>query len=303
MSRLLAFATLAAALAIVGVAVGVAVRGDGDPAGPAGPRAQDPIVVTTKVAPDGHPFGHPVVAKVDVRVDSAVVDPAHLRLEPAFDPYEVAGSRTVERIDSGRTTRLTYTYQLRCLDAGCEPLSARGVVEFPESRVAYRYRGDSRQLSEAIEWRPFIVTGRVSERSVLDIGWRAEESALAAVTYRARPGPTALVLLALAALLAAGAAGLAWKLWGGRRGIETESDEPPRTPLAVVLEAARAATANGDLPGRRRALESVARELGRVGLVELAADARTLAWSPGEASRDEVEELARRSELAAEGSE
>jgi hypothetical protein len=87
----------------------------------------------------------------------------------------------------------------------------------------------------------------------------------------------------------------------GRRGdrLEAQDDEAARTPLAVVLEAARAAAANGDLPRRRRALESVARELGRIDLVELAADARTLAWSPREATRDDVEELARRAELAA----
>ena len=302
MGRVLAFVAVAVATAIVGVAVGVGVRAGGDEATPTtGSLAQDPIVVTTKVAPDGHPFGQPVVATIDVRLDSTVVNPARLRLDPAFDPYEVAGSRTVSRIESGRTTRITYAYDLRCLDAGCEPLSARGVVQFPESRLRYGYRGDSRQLSELIEWRPFIVTGRVGERAVLDIGWRAEESALAAVTYRARPGPTAIVLLALAALLAVGAAGTAWKLWGGRRRADEQGEESSLTPLEVVLEAARVAAANGDLPRRRRALESVARELGRVGLVELATDARTLAWSPREATRDDVEELARRSELAAGG--
>lgn len=303
MGRLAAFVALAVAAAVVGIAVSVAVRGGSDEGAPAGRGPQDPIIVGTKVAPDGHPFGQPVVATVDVLVDTTVVDPARIRVDPAFDPYEVAGPRTVERVDSGRMSRITYSYRLRCLDAGCEPLSARGVVSFPSSRLTYRYRGDggTRPSVETIEWRPFIVTGRVGERAVVDIGWRADQSALATVTYRTRPGPAALVLLVLAALLALGAAAIAWKLWGKRRGTETESAEAARTPLAVVLEAARVAAANGDLPKRRRALESVARELGRVGLPELAADARTLAWSPREATRDDVEELARRTEVAAEG--
>ena len=302
MGRIVAFVAVGVAVAIVGVAIGVGVRGGGDEATlPRSSLAQDPIVVTTKVAPNGHPFGQPVVATVDVRLDSTIVNPARLRLEPAFDPYEISGSRVVRRVDSGRTTRITYSYNLRCLDAGCEPLSARGVVQFPESRLRYGYVGDPRQLSELVEWRPFIVTGRVEERAVVDIGWRADESALAAVSYRTRPGSTAIVLLVLAALLALGAAAIAWKLWGKRRRTEDESAEAARTPLAVVLEAARAAAANGDVPRRRRALESVARELGRAGLVDLAADARTLAWSPREATRDDVEELARRTELAAEG--
>ncbi len=305
MSRLAAFVALAAAVAIVGIAVGVGVRGGNDAGAPAGQGVQDPIVVGTKVAPDGHPFGQPVVATVDVLVDTTVVDPERIRVDPAFDPYEVVGGRTVERVDSGRMSRITYAYRLRCLDAGCEPLSARGVVAFPTSRLTYRYRGDggTRPSVEAIEWQPFIVTGRVGERAVVDIGWRADESALAAVTYRTRPGPAAFVLLALAGLLAVGAAGIAWKLWGKRRRTEAESAEAARSPLSVVLEAARAAAANGDLPKRRRALESVAQELGRVGLVELAGDARTLAWSPREATRDDVEELARRTELAVEGAE
>ena len=303
MSRLAAFAAVAVAAAIVGIAVGVAVRGGSDTSPAAGPVAQDPIVVDTKVSPDGHHFGQPVVATVEVLVDTTVVDPQRIRLEPAFDPYEVVGGRTVERVDSGRRARITYSYRLRCLDAGCEPLSARGVVAFPSSRLTYRYRGDggARPSIEAVEWTPFIVTGRVGERAVVDIGWRADESALAAVSYRTRPGPAAIILLVLAALLAVGAAGIAWKLWGKRHRTEDESAEAARTPLAVVLEAARAAAANGDVPKRRRALESVARELGRVGLVDLAADARTLAWSPREATTDEVEELARRTELAAEG--
>ena len=302
MRRVLAFLALAAALAIVGIAVGIALRDDAGTAARA-PQPQDPVVVQAGFEPNGHLFGAPVVAVVDVRLDSTVIDPARITLDPDFEPYEVVGTRSVERTDHGGLTRLTYRYPLRCLAEGCEPLEDRGVVDLEQSRLQYRFVGDtsSRPGSETIDWQPFIVSGRVAERSVVDIGWRAEEGALGAVSYRVSPGPSALVLLALAVLLALGAAWIAWRLWGAREQRETGAEEDTRTPLAAVLEAARAAAANGDLPKRRRALESVARELGHLGLPELAADARTLAWSPRDASREDVEDLARRTELAAEG--
>ena len=66
-----------------------------------------------------------------------------------------------------------------------------------------------------------------------------------------------------------------------------------RPPLVRALDAARLASLNGAVPERRRALERVARELTALGETELAARARTLAWSPDGASRQAVEDLAR----------
>ncbi len=305
MQRALAYLAIVAAAVVAGLAVGVLARGDAsEPLGAELPLVQDPVRVTSGVAPNGAFFGQPVVAYVDVRVDSSQVDPDRVRVDAEFTPYVADGPPTSERVDSGRTTRLTYRYPLRCLAQGCDPSEARGLVDFPDGRVTYAYQGErqGRMLQEAIDWAPFVVTGRVEPQAVRDITWRATESSLTAVTYRAEPRTAAALLLGLGILLAAAAAALAWLVWG-RRDAEAEDDEAVvRTPLAVVLAAARAAAANGDVPKRRRALESVARELGRAGHPELAADARTLAWSPAEASREDVEELARRTELAVEGS-
>ena len=304
MRRIAAYLALVAAAVVVGLALAVLVGGDGaEPAAvdPATlPLTRDPVQVTSLVEPTGAFFAQPVEERVDVRLDSTLVDAGRVRVEAEFDPYVADGPRTVERVDSGNTTRITYRYPLRCLAQGCDPSETSGVVDFPTGMVRYTYSGDQRSRGEEIDWAPFIVTGRVSERAVRDIQWRASETTLATVTYRAEPRTTAIVLLVLAALLAALAAWVAWKLWGGRHEAEADADESSRSPLAAVLEAARAAAANGDLPRRRRALESVARELGRIDLVELAGDARTLAWSPRVATSDEVEELALRAELAVE---
>jgi hypothetical protein len=301
MRRLAAFLAVAAALAIVGVAVGIALR-DGEASETLVPQPQDPVAVTTRFEPDGHVFGEPITAVIEARLDSRVISVDRIGVDPDFTPYDKAGPRTVERVDHGGITTLTYRYPLRCLAEGCEPLETQGVVQLEQSRLTYRFAAtrDDRVSGETIDWRPFLVSGRVGERAVLEIAWRAPESQLAAAEYRVPPRRTAVILLVLAALLAAAAGALAWRLWGAAPERETGLEEGTRTPLAVVLEAARAAAANGDVPRRRRALESVARELSRVGLTDLAADARRLAWSPRDATRDEVEELARRSETAAE---
>ena len=307
MRRAVAFAAFAAAAVVVGLAVGVLARGDGEEPAPLGAgvplTTQDPVAVSSRVEPDGAFFGQPVVARVDVQVDTRQVDPARVRVDVVFDPYTAAGPRTVERIDSGRTTRLTFRYPLRCLAEGCDPASDRGLVEFETGRVSYTYRDVSREdrrLGEEIDWAPFVVTGRVGQDAVRDIRWRAEQSPLAAVTYRVEPRTTAIVLLALAVALAALAAALAWVVWGRRRGSEADAEATAQAPLALVLAAARAAARNGDVPKRRRALESVARELRSAGFDDLAVEARTLAWSPEEATSADVEQLARRAELEVE---
>ena len=304
MRRAVAFAAFAAAAVVVGLAVGVLARGDGEEPLRAGAAlAQDPVAVASRVEPDGAFFGQPVVARVDVQVDATQVDPARVRVDAVFDPYTAAGPRTVERVDSGRTTRLTFRYPLRCLGEGCDPASDRGLVEFEPGRVSYLYRDASREdrrLGEEIDWAPFVVTGRVGQDAVRDIRWRAEQSPLAAVTYRVEPRTTGIVLLALAVALAALAAALAWLVWGRRRGGEADSEATAQAPLALVLAAARAAARNGDVPKRRRALESVARELRSAGFGDLAVEARTLAWSPQEATSADVEQLARRAELEVE---
>jgi hypothetical protein len=302
MRRAVPFLAFAIAAAIVGLAIAVLVRSDS--AEPVGRRAltQDPVQVSSHVEPDGSFFGDPIVAQVDVQLDATVVNPDRVSVEAEFTPYRPNGPTTVERVDSGQTTRLTYRYPLRCLAEGCDPATATGVVDFPTGTVEYSYIGDrpGRRLGEEIDWTPFLVTGRVGATATRDIRWRASEESVAPVTYRAEPRTTAISLLALAVALAAAAAALAWLVWGRGRDAESDAAVESQSPLALVLAAARAAATNGDVPRRRRALESVARELRAVGLPELAVEARTLAWAPRPASADEVEELARRTENATE---
>jgi hypothetical protein len=304
--RLLALLAVAVAAVVVGLAVGVLVRGDVETGTPTGARfgGGGALDVRTRVLPSVHSFGEPIVAEVDVRVDTTIIDPDRVRLNLDFDPYERVDVPSVRRAVSGKNLRLTYRYRLRCLGEGCDPSGILGAVDFQTGRVRFYYRADpgGRGGSSEVDWPDVTVTGRVAAPAVTGIEWRAEQATLAAVTYRSGPRLTAILLLLLAVALAGAAAALAWMTWGRRGETAIESEErTSRTPLEIVLAAARAAALNGDLPLRRRALESVARELGYIGLVELAADARTLAWSPADATSADVDELARRSEFAAQG--
>jgi hypothetical protein len=80
---------------------------------------------------------------------------------------------------------------------------------------------------------------------------------------------------------------------GRRRHTAADEESSARlTPLERALQLARDASRNGS-GDPRRALERVARELAADGKPALAGRARTLAWSPHQASTEQIDELAR----------
>jgi hypothetical protein len=265
-------------------------------------RPSQSIEVRTDMTPDAHVFGQQVVATVEALVDTSEIDPASVRVETDFAPYELAGPRTIERRVSPGVALVTFRFPLRCLQEGCDTSTARGVAEFETGRIVYRFRAGAGDAFGALDWPAFEVASRVSADDVDRIRWRAAETTLPDVSYRVDPTWLAALLLAGAAVLAAGAAVLARRVWWGGPD-ETASTEQPvqsATRLERALALARDASLNGDVPRRRQALERVARELGAVDYPELAAEARALAWSPAGSTEDEVEGLARRAEDGAE---
>jgi hypothetical protein len=255
------------------------------------------IEVSTDITPDAHVFGSPVVATAEALVDTTVIDPQSVRVLTDFAPYEQAGEHTVERRVSGGTAVVIFRFPLHCLQEGCDTSGARGVAEFETGRIVYRFHEGANDAFGPLDWPAFEVASRVSADDVERISWRAAETTLPDVSYRADPAWLAALLLAAAAVLAAGATVLARRVWwvpDERAALEQTG--PTETRLQRALTLARDASLNGDVPRRRRALERVAQELGAVDRPELAAEARALAWSPAESTEDEVESLARRAE-------
>lgn len=299
MTRRLPQVVLVVVVVLVGALAGLLWLAHDETSGSA--RPSDIVRIDASVSPDAHLFGEPVAATVDVVVDGSVVDVDSVRVEPDFTPYEAVGPARVERSSAGDVGVVRLTYTLRCLKEGCDASGARGLVELPTGRVVYRFLGGSGASFAALDWPAFEVAARVSDADVELIRWRAAEAALPAVDTRFDPTVLAAVLVAAAVLLSALAVWLARRLWlEPRAGLDADGvGVVTAAPLERALALVRDASRNGDLARRRRALERVAVELGAVGRVELAEEARALAWSPREATEAEVEALAVRAGEAA----
>jgi hypothetical protein len=107
--------------------------------------------------------------------------------------------------------------------------------------------------------------------------------ALDPIRYAVSPGLLVGLLLAAAALLLAVAGWLLLRY--GRPDRKEPALEPPLEPPVLLSPLERAlvvverARVRGSIPDERKALELLARELGRNGSAELAAAAKGLAWS------------------------
>ncbi len=283
---------------VLAILVGLALRElwlsrSGDDA--AARDAPETLAVSTRVTPDVHTFGEPVVATVEVVADANFIKPDTVRVETDFAPYELAGEPTVERQVIDGVARVVFTYPLRCLREGCDAAAARGIAQLEPGFVHYRFIEGSGPGRHILDWPPFEVASRVSPAAVEQLRWRASDAALPAVTTHIGPGGLAVVLLALAAGLAGLAVWLARRLWRTERDGVVEEERPDRSPLERALDLVLAGSSNGAAsPDRRRALERLARELTNVGQDGLAGDARALAWAPGAATGGDVAGFARR---------
>jgi hypothetical protein len=254
---------------------------------------EDALQIDARVDPAVHVFGDPVTATVEVVVDTTTVDLESVRIEPDFSPYELSGPRTVERTTSGGAGVVRFTYPLRCVREGCDASGARGLVEMPVGRVLYRFAGSPGIARAPLDWPAFEVTSRVSDEDVELIRWRAAEATLPAVDRRFDASSLAVALLVVSLALAGVAVWLAWRIWhvpSAETDAAGEADAPApplERALALVLDASR----EGDRVRTRRGLERVALELGDAGRPELADHARSLAWSPREATAGQVQEL------------
>jgi hypothetical protein len=252
-------------------------------------------------------FAEPVLATVEVVADREHVDPALLRVETDFLPFDVQGSER-EREDRGRFTVLRYRYLLRCLRIACIPevlASAAGAAEsgrgerrsvtLPAARVLLAgAAGEARVLTRA-SWPELVSVSRIKESDVPRFGYVFATSLrpLPEPDYRLSPTALAAGLLAGAATLLLLPAGLAVGWLRRRRPPPVVQQAPEPTPLERALLLVEWALERVDGADRRQALELLAVELEALERTDLAASARTLAWSREPPSPESALALAR----------
>lgn len=269
-------------------------------------------VVRGTLTPDVHLFGEPVVARVDVILDTSKVDSADVRLQADFKPYEAVGGTTQEREDVGKYAVIRYSTTLRCLKETCIPATVGNVTinqtpelpilpeaqqrdeklkfAFPPALVVADVDGEDKTLGRAV-WPPLRSLSRLNwyDSRVVGQGFPfvAEVAPLPEPAYRISPTALGLALLAGAlALLALPA----WLLWDRRRrhAAATKVTRPALSPLERALALVEWASRRPSTGERREALEALAYELDED---ERASKARETGWSPPTPEPEEMTEL------------
>ncbi len=243
----------------------------------------------TSISPVTSAFGDPLTARLRLLVDRNEIDPESVRVLSFFQPFR--DRTTIERVDDGNITALTYTTQLHCLTLSCTSPDQRELtfqfgarvvsdvgpvlqVRWPEVSVVTRIPvqvGPAENTGETPggEWPP---------------AWRASVS-LPQPSYRASPTLLVWLLGGLGVLLLAASAGAGYLLL--RRG--RLGKERPVAALDRALELLRNARNDEE---RREALEALALALEAELDAGLAEPARALAWSPVRPSESAAAELA-----------
>ena len=284
---------------------------------------QRPLIADSKTAvvrgallPSVHLFGEPIVAQVDVILNRAKVDPADVRLETDFEPYEQVGGMQEARRDIGDFTVIRYTTTLSCLSERCIPRTSAGETtvsqlpglppflpgqqrdeklkfEFPPALLVADAEPKERTIGRVV-WAPLRSLSRINwyDSSVVGQGFPFVTSVTPLPEPKYRISPT---VLGLALLL--GAAGLlaipVWLVVDRRRrhAAPKREEGPPLSPLERALRLVEWASRRPSVDDRREALEALAYELGHEQNGDPATRARAQGWSPPTPEPDEMTEL------------
>jgi hypothetical protein len=263
----------AAAAAVVVVLV-IALAQDwnrgGGSTGPPRPFASSTALSTRSAS-----FGDPLVAQLDLVVDSRAIDPQTVVVQPSFGAYRVVGQSL--RTTTGAGERLSYRFQLQCLEPVCVPPSARVEQRFQPATVSYRTRAGE-PVTQHVAWPSYLLSSRLTDADRRNAARSLRfDATVPPPSYRISPDLLRGLLTALAGLLALAAAVLVGFALRPRHASGTVA--PSESRLAQALQAVRASTGNGRPAERRKALGWLGRELRAVERPSEADEARRLAWS------------------------
>lgn len=267
--------------------------------GGGGTLAPPEIAVATHVEPAMSLFADAVTMRADVLVDSTVLDPSSARVDARFTPFRVLSQSRRESRLGDNSSRIEFEYRIQCVSSECltagAPRDHAGgthatAVALRPARVTVDRR-DAGQVSQALTWPPLKFQPRLTQRD-LELG-RSFRGDFPVVepSLSIDPDLAGGLLVAAAsafALLGAGLLVIAVR----RRPVHRALRFPAHmSPLARAVALVRDASASGDLPGERRALQRLASELDRSGEAELSAAATRIAWSEGAPPRTLVDAL------------
>jgi hypothetical protein len=259
------------------------------------PRAG--ITARATVSPRSHLFGDDVTARLDLLFSTARVSPSSVRVEVSFTPYRVdVASRSSSH--EGAMTRFSYVFRLSCLTSACLANGER-LITLPHARVSYSAPAGGGPGVASVAWPALTTASRLAstDPKQLPLRLRTPAARLPAPTYRLTPALLEALALGGAIVLLVVAAALLLTVAPESLRLPARLRRRPRSlsPLERALARVRAASANG-AGNERRALELLAVELSGSGELDLAGDARRLAWSPGRPPAEDVGELASRVE-------
>jgi hypothetical protein len=273
-------------------------------------------------------FAEPIVARIDVLVDTERYDPERIDVTADFAPYEKEGDVVRTRRDQGRYTHLRFEYTVRCLVYACLPevgggppevqpgglpppvgsqgggFGERKTIDLKSASITYDHPEKGKQAVRRISWPPVQAVSRLNfaDTNVTGIGFpfEANVTPLPEASYRVSPGLLGAGLIAAGLLLLALPALLVVRLLRKEPEV-VEEPEPELSPLERALRLVEWSRDQGP-EERREALEALAFELDDPE-PELAWEARRIAWTPPEPDREAMGRLVETVRAPAEAEE
>ncbi len=248
--------------------------------------AAAPPVLRTSVSPRAVLFADPLEATVTVTVDPTVDDPATLVVSTPTGAWTVA-ARTVRTTHAASLVAQRISLQLVCRSTACLPRGAAMTVVLPAARATVRRRAGG-LVHLRTTWTPFVVASRLPAGAATAAKPPFQlQTAPPPPTARVSPRLAATLLDAAAVLLVLAAVALAGRELRRHRAVAADARTPQERALALLREAQTRPPQD-----RRRALSLLA----RVSPGPESSRAATEAWSPGDPTPEQLEELAQRIE-------
>jgi hypothetical protein len=286
---LLALVLTAAAIAVA-ILVGRTDSAKDEPRSLTAPA--DGAVVETTVSPSRALFGDRLVAELRVTVDRSRVDPDSVAVSAEFEPFDLVGPALVEVREAGPAAVVSLRFPIQCVRRECIPEQGTLGVLIAPADVQWAWTGRAALGTTEATWPEIAIGGRVDPAAGGSVEPQISSLDPGEVTYGIDPALLRWLLLgvACAMLLLAGGTGAVLLL----RAAPSRPDPVEALggfSLADALQALEQA-GEGDMRGRRAALDRLAELVDELELDGLGPEVSRLAWSSEPPSAAAIADIA-----------